>query len=261
MAGNFPEALDLQASESEKFLARQETLLLWMTRRHFFRALVLIWDCYLLKCVLTLQTVVFSSFHYYYYYFIKFLQCHNNAANANQVALPDRPSTTSQNTLAPDEVEEWWQALSDPTPVPPLFLQSPTESSREHNWLTGAHNTSNQADKNLLQDDVDNLQTVTNNLDHNITDFDMVEGNSRIKPNRSISKRDDIPKLFLDDLNEDESESKRRKAAVNIQRWYRGWKIRKELHGQNAIKQLLSQKKSEKETQLFSAKTEVLNKL
>ncbi|XP_073245130.1 centrosomal protein of 131 kDa-like isoform X1 [Porites lutea] len=183
-------------------------------------------------------------------------QRHNNAANANQVALPDRPSATSQNTLEPDEVEEWWQALSDPAPVPPLFLQSPTESSREHNWWTGAHNTSNQADKNFLQDDVDNLQTVTNNLDHNITDFDMVEGNSRIKPNRSISKRDDIPKLFLDELIEDESESKRRKAAVNIQRWYRGWKTRKQLNGQNAIKQLLSQKKSEKETQLFSEKTE-----
>lgn len=216
-----------------------------------------------------MQTVVFSSFHYHYYdqhhhhyyYFIKFPQRHNNAANANQVALPDRPSATSQNTLEPDEVEEWWQALSDPAPVPPLFLQSPTESSREHNWWTGAHNTSNQADKNFTQDDVDNLRTVTNNLDHNITDFDMVEGNSRIKPNRSISKRDDIPKLFLDELIEDESESKRRKAAVNIQRWYRGWKTRKELHGQNAIKQLLSQKKSEKETQLFSAKTEVLNKL
>ena len=256
-----PGALDLQASENEKFLAQQEILLVW--------TLVLIWHCYLLKCVLNLQTVVVSSFHYHYYdhhhhhhyYFIKFLQRHNNAANANQVALPDRPSATSQNTLEPDEVEEWWQALSDPAPVPPLFLQSPTESSCEHNWWTGAHNASNQADNNFPQDDVDNLRTVTNNLDHNITDFDMVEGNSRIKPNRSISKRDDIPKLFLDDLIEDESERKRRKAAVNIQRWYRGWKTRKELNGQNAIKQLLSQKKSEKETQLFSAKTEVLNKL
>ena len=149
--------------------------------------------------------------------------------------------------------------MSDPAPVPPLFLQSPTESNKEHSWWPGAHKTSNHVDDGFLQNNVVNLHTVTNDQDQNVTDFDLIKGNSKIKPNKSITKRDDIPKLFLDDLLEDEVEIKRRKAAVNIQRWYRGWKTRKELSGQDAVKKLLSQKKLEKEKQMVLVKSEVLN--
>lgn len=39
---------------------------------------------------------------------------------------------------------------------------------------------------------------------------------------------------------------------MNIQRWFRGWRTRKQLSGQNAVKELLSQKKMEKEKDLFS---------
>ena len=166
--------------------------------------------------------------------------------------MPDRPSATLQNTIEPDEVEEWWQTLSDPAPVSPLLLQSPTEAGKEHNWWPGAHKTSNHIGEHFLQNNADNLETATNNLEANVTDFNLVEGNLRNKPDKSVSRREDIPKLFLDDLLEDEGESKRRRAAMNIQRWYRGWKTRKELSGQTAVKQLLSQKKLEKEKQMFS---------
>ena len=88
-------------------------------------------------------------------------------------------------------------------------------------------------------------------MEQNVSDFDLVEGNSRVKLDKSVSRRDDIPKLFLDDLIEDQSDSKRRRAAINIQRWFRGWKTRKELRGKNAVKELLSQKKIEKEKQIL----------
>ena len=101
---------------------------------------------------------------------------------------------------------------------------------------------------------VNNARPVTNNFDHH-PDFDMFEGNSRIKPDKSTTRREDIPKLFLDDLLEDEGDSRRKKAAVNIQRWFRGWKTRKQLSGQNAVKELLSQKKIEKEKEMFSDHT------
>lgn len=201
------------------------------------------------------QFGIISNDYCYDYWYLFFKQLHSNAAKAGPNALPDRPSAMSQNTLEPDEVEEWWQALSDPAPVPPLFLQSPTESNKEHNWWPGTHNTSNHVEMEFLQNDIGNLHTATNNLDQNVTDFEVVEGNSRIKPDKLVPRREDIPKLFLDDLLEDEGESKCRKAAVNIQRWYRGWKTRKELRGQNAVKQLLSQKKLEKEKQIFSEPT------
>ena len=182
-------------------------------------------------------------------------QRHSNAAKASPSSLPDRPSATLHNALEPDEVEEWWQAMNDPAPVPPLFLQSPTESNKEHHWWPDMHKTSNHIDEDFQENNLNNLQTLTDNLDQNVTDFDLVEGNTRIKPDKSAPRRDDIPKLFLDDLLEDEGESKRKKAAVNIQRWYRGWKTRKELSGQNAVKQLLSQKKLEKEKQMLGDST------
>lgn len=179
-------------------------------------------------------------------------QRHSDGAKASPSALPDRPSATLQNTIEPDEVEEWWQTMSDPAPVPPLFLQSPTEPSKEHDWWPGTHKSSNHIGEDFLQNGSNNLDAATNDLDVNVTDFNLVEGNLRIKPDKLVSRREDVPKLFLDDLLEDEGESKRRRAAVNIQRWYRGWKTRKELSGQSAVKQLLSQKKLEKEKQMFS---------
>ena len=103
--------------------------------------------------------------------------------------------------------------------------------------------------------DVNNARPFTNNFDQSYPGFDMLEGNSRIKPDKSTTGREDIPKLFLDDLLEDDGDSRRKKAAVNIQRWFRGWKTRKQLSGQNAVKELLSQKKMEKEKEMFSDHT------
>ena len=109
----------------------------------------------------------------------------------------------------------------------------------------------------FLLGDVNNARPATNNFDQNDPDFDMLEGNSRIKPDKSTTRREDIPKLFLDDILEDEGDSRRKKAAVNIQRWFRGWKTRKQLSGQNAVKELLSQKKIEKEKEMFSDHTDM----
>lgn len=106
--------------------------------------------------------------------------------------------------------------------------------------------------EDFLLGDVNNARPVTNNLDQSDLDFDLLEGNSRIKPDKSTTRREDIPKLFLDDLLEDEGDSRRKKAAVDIQRWFRGWRARKQLSRQNAVKELLSQKKIEKETEMFS---------
>lgn len=156
-----------------------------------------------------------------------------------------------QNTIEPDEVEEWWKTLSDPAPVPPLLLQSPVESQKGLNWLSVTHNTSNHFGGDSAQNDVDNQMILFASMEQNVSDFDLVEGTSRVKLDKSVSRRDDIPKLFLDDLIEDQSDSKRRRAAINIQRWFRGWKTRKELRGRNAVKELLSQKKTEKEKQIF----------
>ncbi|KAJ7372675.1 hypothetical protein OS493_017948 [Desmophyllum pertusum] len=183
-------------------------------------------------------------------------QRHNNAAKASPSALPDRPPTTSQNNLEPDEVDEWWLSVADPAPVPPLFLQSPTEVNKEHNWWPGTNKTTNHMDEDFLQNDVDNLPSGTNGFDQNDSDFRMLEGNSRIKPDKSTTGREGIPKLFLGDIVEpDEVDIRRKKAAVSIQRWFRGWRSRKQLSGQNAVKQLLSQKKMEKEKQMFSDHT------
>ena len=129
--------------------------------------------------------------------------------------------------------------------------------NKEHNWWPGTNKINNHVDEDFLQNDDNNLPTGTDGFHKNELDFDMVEGNSRVKPDKSTTRREDIPKLFLDDLLEDESDSRRRKAAVHIQRWFRGWKARKELSGQNAVKQLLSQKKIEKEKQVLSEQTEV----
>ena len=185
------------------------------------------------------------------------IQRHTNAAKASPSALPDRPSTTSQNNLQPDEVDEWWLSVSDPAPVPPLFLQSPTELNKEHNWWPGDNKTSNHLGEDFLLSDVNNSQPVINNFDQSDPDFDVCEGNSRIKPDKSTARREDIPKLFLDDLLEDEGDSRCKKAAVNIQRWFRGWKARKQFSGQNAVKELLSQKKMEKEKEMFSNHTNI----
>ena len=103
--------------------------------------------------------------------------------------------------------------------------------------------------------DVNNARPFTNNFDQSHPGFDMLEGNSKIKPDKSTTRREDIPKLFLDDLLEDEGDSRRKKAAVNIQRWFRGWKTRKQLIGQNAVKELLSQKKMEKKKEMFTDHT------
>ena len=157
----------------------------------------------------------------------------------------------TQNTIEPDEVEEWWQAMSDPAPVPPLFLQSPTESNKEHNWWPGNSKASNHVNEDFLHNDDHNLNASANEVDHGVMDFDLVEGDSRIKSDKLITRREDVPKLYLDDLLEDDGESKRRRAAVNIQRWFRGWKTRKELSRQTAVKELLSQKKLEREKELF----------
>lgn len=179
------------------------------------------------------------------------LQGHNNAAKSSPSSLPDRPSASLQNTIEPDDVEEWWKTLSDPAPVPPLLLQSPVESQKGLTWLSGTHNTSNHFGGDSAQNDVDNQMVFFASMEQNVSDFDLVEGNSRVKLDKSVSRRDDIPKLFLDDLIEDQSDSKRRRAAINIQRWFRGWKTRKELRGKNAVKELLSQKKIEKEKQIL----------
>ena len=109
----------------------------------------------------------------------------------------------------------------------------------------------------FLLGDVNNARPATNNFDQNDPDFDILEGNARIKPDKSTTRREDIPKLFLDDILEDEGDSRRKKAAVNIQRWFRGWKTRKQLSGQNAVKELLSQKKMEKEKEMFSNHTDM----
>ncbi|KAK2557238.1 Centrosomal protein of 131 kDa [Acropora cervicornis] len=178
-------------------------------------------------------------------------QGHNNAAKSSPSSLPDRPSASLQNTIEPDDVEEWWKTLSDPAPVPPLLLQSPVESQKGLNWLSVTHNTSNHFGEGSAQNDVDNQMVFFASMEQNVSDFDLVEGNSRVKLDKSVSRRDDIPKLFLDDLIEDQSDSKRRRAAINIQRWFRGWKTRKELRGKNAVKELLSQKKIEKEKQIL----------
>lgn len=183
------------------------------------------------------------------------IQRHTNAAKASPGALPDRPSASSQNNLQPDEVDEWWLSVADPTPVPPLFLQSPTELNKENDRWPGSNKTSNHVGEDFLLGDVSNARPVTNNFDQSDPDFDMLEGNSRIKPDKSTTRREDIPKLFLDDLLEDEGDSRRKKAAVSIQRWFRGWKTRKQLSGQNAVKELLSQKKVEKEKEMFGGHT------
>lgn len=141
--------------------------------------------------------------------------------------------------------------MSDPAPVPPLLLQSPVESQKGLNWLSVTHNTNNHFGGDSAQNDVDNQMVFFASMEQNVSDFDLVEGNSRVKLDKSVSRRDDIPKLFLDDLIEDQSDSKRRRAAINIQRWFRGWKTRKELRGKNAVKELLSQKKIEKEKQIL----------
>lgn len=141
--------------------------------------------------------------------------------------------------------------MSDPAPVPPLLLQSSVESQKGLTWLPGTHNTSNHFGGDSVQNDVDNQMVFFASMEQNVSDFDLVEGNSRVKLDKSVSRRDDIPKLFLDDLIEDQSDSKRRRAAINIQRWFRGWKTRKELRGKNAVKELLSQKKIEKEKQIL----------
>lgn len=176
-------------------------------------------------------------------------QRHSNAAKANPNALPDRPSAMAQHSVQPDEVDEWWLSASDPAPVPPLFLQSPTELDKKHNWWPGASKTSNHIDEDFLQNDINNMRPGNNGFDQNNLDLDIFEGKARIKVDKS---REDVPKLFLDELLEDEGEKKQRKAAVNIQRWFRGWKTRKQLRGQNAVRQLLSQKKTEKEKQMVS---------
>lgn len=154
--------------------------------------------------------------------------------------------------MQPDEVDEWWLSVADPAPVPPLFLQSPTEVNKERDWWPGTNETSNRVGEDFMLGDVNNARPVINNFDQSDLDFDMLEGKSGIKPDKSITRREDIPKLFLDDLLEDEGDSRRKKAAVNIQRWFRGWKTRKQLNGQNAVKELLSQKKMEKEKEMFS---------
>lgn len=180
-------------------------------------------------------------------------QRHKNAVKASPSSLPDRPLATSQNAIEPDEVEEWWQAMSDPAPVPPLFLQLPSESRNEHSWWPGTHKTSNHIDGDFLQNDLDNLTGPVDSVDQNATDFTLTEeGIPWVKPDKSVSRRNDIPKLFLDDLLEDDTDKKRKRAAINIQRWFRGWKTRKDLSGKDAVKELLKQKKIEKENQIMS---------
>ena len=124
--------------------------------------------------------------------------------------------------------------------------------NKERDWWPGTNETSNCVGEDFMLGDVNNARPVINNFDQSDPDFDVLEGKSGIKPDKSTTRREDIPKLFLDDLLEDEGDSKRKKAAVNIQRWFRGWKTRKQFSGQNAVKELLSQKKMEKEKEMFS---------
>ena len=141
--------------------------------------------------------------------------------------------------MQPVEVDDWWLTVGDPAPVPPLLLNSPTDLDKKQHWWPGSNK-----DIDHLKEDV-----LVNNKSWNVQIG--TDNNSLPKSNPAdFHGRKDIPSLFLDELLEDEVEVKQRKAAaVNIQRWFRGFRARKKLKGHSAIKQLLTEKKNEKEKQ------------
>ena len=79
---------------------------------------------------------------------------------------------------------------------------------------------------------------------------------SRIKGNSSKEKepkQSPVPKLRLGNLTDDKSTPSQghHNAAVVIQRWFRGWNVRRKV-GKFAVKQLLGQRKQAVERQSFN---------
>ena len=65
------------------------------------------------------------------------------------------------------------------------------------------------------------------------------------------SKESPVPKLKFGNLSEDDLGSvKQNTAAITIQKWYRGWSVRRKM-GRSAVKHILGQKKLQKERQSF----------
>jgi hypothetical protein len=62
------------------------------------------------------------------------------------------------------------------------------------------------------------------------------------------AKQSPVPKLAFGNLMEDEPISTKKNAAVVIQKWFRGWSVRRKT-GKSAVKHLLGQKKLDKERQ------------
>ena len=83
--------------------------------------------------------------------------------------------------------------------------------------------------------------------------------NTKPQDSRHASYKSDIPKLegILDDSSAD---LRQHKAAVTIQRWVRGWIVRRQA-SHYALKELLSRKKQEKEKQMKWGQDNVLTEV
>ena len=151
----------------------------------------------------------------------------------------DNPSVPALELKSPDNKPEhrWWPASSgDPSPASDYF----SEPKNEDNWW----------DK-LKEDDLD--------------DDNVLATWETTKPRDSVhaSVKADVPKLSLDGLL-DESQKrldfKRQRAAVTIQRWVRGWIVRRRAN-HSALKSLLAQKKHEREKQMQWGQENILTEV
>ena len=186
----------------------------------------------------------------------------------------------SQNSLGAHDVEGWWPGANGSAPVPPLpELKSPSDLEHKRNWWPGSESTEeNQADDNLemwwtnsMMDRIINSISVDDETPASLSVNKLSAGASNEMENRSTKQRakNIVPSIADFIMVENEAEMEKENphrnisledpqsgAAVTIQRWFRGWRVRRR-QGHSAIQQLLSQKRQEKELQLRNSVTEV----
>ncbi|XP_031573058.1 centrosomal protein of 131 kDa-like [Actinia tenebrosa] len=165
---------------------------------------------------------------------------------------PDLDSCRPESDQLPTEdIDDWWPGSNHVPKVPPLHnLISPSEE-KDYNWWDNLNDdqphdaAQNHWPKDMQHDPlVDALNDMLNSPanEGNKNDHGIIEGESKESP---------VPKLKFGNLSEDDSGSvKQNAAAIMIQKWYRGWSVRRKT-GKSAVKRILGQKKVQKERQSF----------
>ncbi|EDO38532.1 predicted protein, partial [Nematostella vectensis] len=183
-----------------------------------------------------------------------------------KINSPDRQSSSKPTETINDAEEDWWPGSSINAQVPPLLeLRSLSEEEEHKPWWHGNKSQGPEEDQAMVNSEF-KLWTGKSNDSDPLVDAinEMLQSpgdgsrKSSAKSNDSAAKNSPVPKLFLGNGSDDDiisRDSRETQAAITIQRWVRGWRVRRWI-GQGALKHLLGQKKKEVLGNLAKSKTQ-----